>query len=370
MRTFINAVLCAALACAAAVPVRADGGDFRKDDRQPRARAVKVRPRAPKPMPVTPKTHLKPAGDYRPPAVRYDIKPAHPAVHPVKTVVVRAPAHSLVGALAGFAAAVLTHETEEVVVGRTYWHTENSVRYAHMYDGHVHWYGFYDGPRFYWTRYEDGRWWWFDQTANRWLYWYDNCWWWHNPANPAMPYVVINDIYYPYTAIEANPQLAPGVTSAPGPATASSGQPPVPASAIAQPAAATAPAAAAQADASAAMTSLDAAGNRKYVSPDGTREVQIYGERHEAFLYDNTVPSDPAYISFLAQGVKSVHFSESGNTNLQILLLLSDGSYDVFDAAGQSLLQPASTAAAAPAQAAPASDTATPPASAPPIPAQ
>jgi hypothetical protein len=330
-------------------------------------------------MRVRPDTRLRPSGGYQPPVVRYDLKPsprrpAGPVARPGPAAF-HAPDHNLIVGVAGLAAGVFAYEAAESVVNRTYWHADNNVRYAHMYDGHVHWYGFYDGPRFYWTRYEDNRWWWFDQTANRWLYWYDSHWWWHNPVNPATPYVVINDNYYPYPEIEANPQLAPGVTSAPGPTPTAPSAPPQAAMATAP---GTAPGGAPPTGddavrdrASAAMAALGKAGhgNRTYVSPDSTREVQIYGDRHEAFLYDRTGGGEPQFIAFLASGARRAQFSEAGDNRLQVLLMMQDGSYDVFDTDGHSLLPPAAGSGEPPAPAMGADATQPAPPSAPPIPA-
>jgi hypothetical protein len=400
MNKFQRVFLVAGLCVAAAASARAQNRDERRGGGAVRSRPAAVaRPRAPQPMRVSPNTRLRPSGTYRPPAVRYDIKPAPgryggAGVRPAAAVF-RAPNHTGIVGRAGFSARVFVHENDERLVNHPYWHTDNNVRYAHMYDGHIHWYGFYNGPRFYWTRYEDNRWWWFDQAAGRWLYWYDNYWWWHNPANPAIPYVVINDSYYPYSDIEANPQLAPGVTSAPAatgaasqtamdappsapptaPQTAVAAAPSAAPSAASQASADAAPPAAPQtgddavrARAAAAMTALDKAGhgNRSFVSPDATREVRIYGDQHEAFLYDRTGGGAPRFIGLLASGARRAQFSETSSDHLQILLLMHDGSYDVFDADGHSLLQSAAGDPAAPSGA----DATPAPPSAPPIPAQ
>jgi hypothetical protein len=384
MNRFLKVLFALVLCLSTAASSRAQGRDEGRDKGGRGRPARVVRPRAPQPMRVNPNTRLRPSGEYRPPAVRYDIHPAPGrnmgAVARPGPAVFHAPNHNVIMGLAGFATRVFAHEAAEALVNHTYWHTDNNMRYAHMYDGHVHWYGFYEGPRFYWTRYEDNRWWWHDQAANRWLYWYDNCWWWHNPANPAVPYVVINDNYYPYSDIEANPQLAPGVTSAPETVAVAPNAAPAPAlapapapAAVSEAAPAPAPAApqseedATRARAAAAMAALDKAGhgNRTYVSPDSKREVQVYGDRHEAFLYDRTGGGEPQFIAFLASGVRRAQFSEGANDRLQVLLLMRDGSYDVFDGDGHSLLQAAPGADAAQPAPPPA-----PPADAPPIPAQ
>jgi len=294
------------------------------------AHAAPARPRAPQPMRYSPGVRVRPTDQRRPPAAHFDL---HPAPAPVVQgggarldqhgdqrggfagrVDSRgwgAPRHDNVANQSGFAGRAFAREKDEHEVNHVYWHNDGNQRYAHSYDGHVHWYGFYNGPRFYWTRWEDNRWWWFDQASTRWLYWYSGYWWWNDPANPTSPYVVVNDTYYPYAEVAADPQIAPG---------------------------------AAPADSSSAMAAADTAakgqhGNFAKVSPDGSREVQVYGDRREAFLYDRT-GGEPRFIAFLAASVKHVQFSEASGNQLQVLLLLLDGTYDVFDANGRSLIQP------------------------------
>jgi hypothetical protein len=344
MNTFprLGLALVAVLCAAGAAPASAQGRQGRSGGGAPRAQAP--RPRAPQAPRMSPGAQVRPSGNGRPPAQHFDLRPA-PA-RPVERPVARpesrpgaearpggfgaagrinargwgAPDHRSIVGSKEFAGRVFSHERDERQVNHVYWHNEGGQRYAHWYDGKVHWYGFYNGPRFYWSRYEDNRWWWFDQTASRWLYWHDGYWWWNDPANPATMDVVVNDNYYPYAEVAAEPSLAPG---------------------------------AAPDDSSSAMAAVEASGkgvhgNFSKASPDGTREVQVYGARREAFLYDRTGGGDPRFIAFLAAGVKHVSFSESAGNNLQVMLLMLDGSYDVFDADGRSVLP--STGNGAPAQ--------------------
>jgi len=328
MNAFFRLTLAAALSAALSAPALAQGRDGRENRGGSAPRPAPVaRPRAPEPMRVSPGMRVQPSFDRRPPAQHFDLRPAparpvvprgapERSVRPNGAVVGRveargwgAPDHRGIVGAAAFATRVFAHEADERLVNHAYWHTDGSQRYAHWYDGKVHWYGFYNGPRFYWTRYEDNRWWWFDQTAGRWLYWHDNYWWWNDPANPSSAYVVVNDSYYPYAEVAAEPQMAPG---------------------------------AAPADSPSAMAAVEASGkgvhgNFSKQSPDGTREVQVYGDRREAFLYDRT-GGEPRFIAFLAPGVKRVHFSESSGNNLQVLLLMLDGTFETFDANGRSLL--------------------------------
>jgi hypothetical protein len=135
-------------------------------------------------------------------------------------------------------------------------------------------------------------------------------------------------------------------------------------------AAANAPGAAAPADQSAALDASLSAGtgdhaNRKRVSPDGTRMVQIFGERREAFLYDLTGVAGPSFLAYLAADVKRVRFSQAQpGEPFEILVVMNDGTFDVFDESGNSALQPAP-----PPDASAPPDVAPPPSAAPPLPA-
>jgi hypothetical protein len=362
MKTFLTVLL-----CLAAVAARADERDGRRSDDREHAHVTRPRPRAPKPLHLGPNTRVRPSGAYRPPEARYDLKagPDHrgEAADRRARAAFHAPDHNAIAGLAGFAAGAFAREASETLVGQAYWHTDNNVRYAHMYDGHVHWYGFYNGPRFYWTRYEDDRWWYFDAAAARWLYWHDNHWWWHDPANPNVPYFVVNDNYYPYTETETGPQSGPTATAPTAPPSAAPSATPVAAAPLAPtpapapsptptPAPSAAPSAPpsdtdiVKAHAATSMAELDAAGHqhRNFVSPDSTREVRISGDQREASLYDRTGGGEPRLIGVLASGVKRAQYSEANGNHLQVLLLMNDGSYDVFDADGHSLLQPAPAA--------------------------
>jgi|GEM_PF-1583814 len=335
MNTFHRLTLAAALATAVS-PAAAQGRGNRGGGSAPRSAPAQVsRPRAPQPMRMSPGAITRPSGGARPPAQHFDLRPApqtgsarpqsrpqnqpqsRPQAQPARSFAGRvnargwgAPDHRSIVASKDFTTRAFVHEKDERQVNHIYWHADGGQKYAHWYDGNVHWYGFYNGPRFYWTRYEDNRWWWYDQNATRWLYWHDGYWWWHDPANAAAMYVVVNDSYYPYAEVAADPSIAPG---------------------------------AAPDDSSSAMSVVDAAGkgvhgNFAKRSPDGTREIQVYGDRREAFLYDLTGGGDPRFIAYLATGVKHVTFSEASGSDMQIMLLMLDGSYEVFDADGRSVL--------------------------------
>jgi hypothetical protein len=184
----------------------------------------------------------------------------------------------------------------EVAPHHYYWHNVGGIRYAHYYDGRYHWYGFYHGPRFYWTRYYDDRWWWYDALSARWDFWWDGYWWWPGPG--GLPYVYIDDDYYPYegsgvTVEQAEEQPAPAKIPAPG---------------------------------AGAVTE----------SPDGRRMVQI-GSDGEAFLFDKT-KTPPSFLKYLGAGVSRVRFSGgSKGTPPQMLVEYDDDTFALFDADGNSL---------------------------------
>jgi hypothetical protein len=82
------------------------------------------------------------------------------------------------------------------------------------------------------------------------------------------------------------------------------------------------------------VTAPSDANEHDYTSPDGSRLVKLFADSQDAFLYDTAVPPDfqPVY---LASGVKSVNFSNLNNGRpLEILLILNDSSFDMFDSYG------------------------------------
>ncbi len=188
---------------------------------------------------------------------------------------------------------ITVQQRVEIVPNRFYWHTVAGVRYAHYYDGGVHWYGFYHGPQFYWTRWNAGYWWWYDPIWFRWVYWYDGYWWWPGPGGVAFVYV--DNAYYPYEengVVVKQPEVhAPPAEVPPARPGASE------------------------------------------VSADGSRMVQITPDG-EAFLYDKSGP-EPAFMKYLGKGVAKARFSGGKNgAPLQILLDFKDGTFALFDKDG------------------------------------
>jgi hypothetical protein len=182
-------------------------------------------------------------------------------------------------------------EGVENVQGRHYWHESGGRRYSHFYDGRVHWYGYPFGASFFWMRPFGGFWWTWDARFSRWCYWYDGFWWWPGPGGTQFVYT--NDNYYPYDTVRQGAYTAP-----PSPPADTSGS---------------------------------------WMSPDGTRLVEIAGPDAEAILYDKR-PATPAYIRFLGKDVQKVRFSSgSPGSPPTILVEFRDGSFAVFDYDGRRL---------------------------------
>lgn len=160
-----------------------------------------------------------------------------------------------------------------------HWYDWNGTRVCHRYDGFgYHWWGFYIGDVYFWTRYDNDRYWWYDPYFHRWTYLHDGRWWWQDSF--GVVYIVINNHYYRYGqnggTIIVTPDPAPPVEAPPADPTE------------------TAPTA-----------------ETMFYSEDGTRSVQIMGDRNEAYLYDLTVEdqADPkAGGRWLGAGVKSASF--------------------------------------------------------------
>jgi hypothetical protein len=178
----------------------------------------------------------------------------------------------------------------ETRVNNYYWHQDDGFNYCHYLDGNgYHWYGWYVGNQFFWNRYFNSRWWWYDSDFDRWCFWNNGFWWWQDPYHMGDLYCYNNDAYIPCNS--AQDQVV--VTASDNPSNEAT-----------------------------------------YVSSDDTRVVKLYGDTQDAYLYDRANPPafEPVY---LASGVKSVQFSNTGNGRpLEIILSLNDGSFDMFDGQG------------------------------------
>ena len=176
------------------------------------------------------------------------------------------------------------------------WHHDSGFDYCHYYDPWgYHWYGWYLGSSYFWTRYYSDRWWFYDTAFDRWCFYNGGGWWWQDPAAGSL-YVYDDGQYVPSDGGDAGDQ---GASPAPAPAAASN--PSV------------------------------------FRSNDDSRMVKIMGGSQDAFLYDTAIP--PAFSPlYLASGAQSVKFSDTSNGKpLQIMVTLSDGTFDIFDAQGESM---------------------------------
>jgi hypothetical protein len=174
--------------------------------------------------------------------------------------------------------------------GQYYWHKDSGFDYCHYVDHHgYHWYGWYAGNKFFWNRNFNGRWWWYDSDYDRWSFWNDGFWWWQDPYHVGDLYCYDNDDYIPCNSAEDQ----------------------------------------------VAVTGPDNSSMQTYNSPDGTRVVKVVSDTMDAFLYDTADP--PAFNPvYLASGVKSIQFSNTGNGRPEeIVLTLNDGSFDMFDGQGK-----------------------------------
>jgi len=170
-----------------------------------------------------------------------------------------------------------------------YWHTDNGFNYCHYVDDWgYHWYGWYVGSQYFWTRQYANRWWWYDSDFDRWCFWNNGFWWWQDPTHVGDLYCYNNDSYIPCNSAED--QIV--------------------------------------------VTADNNPNATVYTSPDGTRQVKVMGDSQDAFLYDTANPPsfDPVY---LASKVTQVQFSNPNNGRpLEVVLTLSDGSFDMFDGQG------------------------------------
>jgi hypothetical protein len=195
---------------------------------------------------------------------------------------------------AGFRSQVHSFNARETTVGRYYWHNFNGVNFCHYYDRWgCHWYGWYCGSSFYWSCWWGNFWWWYDPLYFRWCYWYDGWWWWQNPEDINQIDVYNNGEYVPSGSEETQ-----GSKEVQSPAAKATSQ------------------------------------IQTFNSKDGTRMVKVVGESKDAFLYDMQDP--PAFKArYLVSGVTDVRFSKTTDGKpLQIILVLSDDSFELFDADG------------------------------------
>lgn len=183
--------------------------------------------------------------------------------------------------------------------GHYYWFYDNGIRHAHYYDPYgIHWFGFYLGDAYFWARWQNGHLWWHDAGRSRWLVYRDGFWWWQSPDG-TLVYVYRDGVYLRYDPVRGGYRTRPEEPSAP---------------------------------------EEKPEEQTTFYSEDGSRMVEIFGERRESFLYDAT-GEEPAVLAFLAAETEEVQFS--GGTEeaaLQILVVTKgeDGvkAFHLFDADG------------------------------------
>jgi hypothetical protein len=222
-----------------------------------------------------------------------------------------------------FSAKVALFNRSETLRNHYYWHQFGGWNYCHFNDGFgCNWYGWGWGGSFFWTQWYGDNWWWYDPWGARWCYWGYNGWYWQDPSSTTV-YIYENGDYTPadqanadgngynqpsngneggsYSAGEGNNQQPGGnVMGAPN----DEENPNVPKDVV------------------------------EFPSPDKSRTVKVIGESGDAFLYDVKNSFKPL---FLESDVKNVKFSTDKKGALRIELILSDGSYEKFDAQGQQL---------------------------------
>ncbi|HVZ80531.1 MAG TPA: hypothetical protein VHE12_06955 [bacterium] len=181
-----------------------------------------------------------------------------------------------------FLAQINVYNTHETMANHYYWHTWNGNSYCHYYDPWgYHWYGWYWHGSCFWARWYDNYWWWYDPTYSRWCYWNDGYWWWNDPYRVNVVYVYHDGDYVPSSS---------GEVEAP----------------------------------SAQASEVD------FKSRNGDRTVKVFGE--DAFLYDTDQDGSDNKPVYLASHVKEVKFSLPGSGRpMQIMLILEDGSFELFD---------------------------------------
>jgi hypothetical protein len=173
-----------------------------------------------------------------------------------------------------------------------YWHKDKGFNYCHYLDESGNqWYGWYSGNSYFWTRCYGDLWWRYDSEFNRWCFWYDGWWWWQDPYHVGDLYFYNGDQYIACNSANDNMLVTTAIT--PNPVT--------------------------------------------FASPDGTRQVKIFGVGQDAFLYDTAVPQSfqPVY---LASKVQMVEFEDPGDGGPnEIYVTLSDGTVNYFDLQGTPL---------------------------------
>jgi hypothetical protein len=220
-----------------------------------------------------------------------------------------------------FTARMASFNHSDTLGNHYYWHSWGGGNYCHYRDGWgCNWYGWGWGGSFFWTQYYGDNWWWYDPWNARWCYWWGDSWYWQDPSNTTV-YVYDNGSYAPGDEADVN---AGGNSYNQAPSGNGEGS----------------PSGENQSGNMAESTNSNDNPNVpndmvEFPSQDKTRTVKIVGESGDAFLYDTAKNSFKPL--FLESDVKNVQFSKNSKGALKIKLILSDGSYEIFDAQGKQL---------------------------------
>lgn len=220
-----------------------------------------------------------------------------------------------------FSAKMASFNHSDSLNNHYYWHSWGGGNFCHYRDGWgCNWYGWGWGGSFFWTQYYGDNWWWYDPWNARWCYWWGDGWWWQDPWTTTV-YVYENGNYVPGDQSNAN---VDGNGYNQPPSDNEAGQPD-----------GENPSGNVAGSPNNEENPNVPQGSVEFPSPDKARMVKIVGESGDAFLYDTAKKSFKPL--FLESDVKDVKFSKNAKGALQIKLILSDGSHEVFDAQGKQL---------------------------------
>ena len=207
----------------------------------------------------------------------------------------------------------------------SYWFYAGNTHVYHHYDNSYHWYGFWYNDAMFWTRYYENRFWWFDPAWHRWVYFNDGAWWWQDPYNVTVIYVYRDGYYYRYGTNAGSVVVTPVYT--PAPYTPPADYQPLPVEPVTP------------------VDETPLQNDTYYYSTDGSRSVEVSGDRDMALLYDLTADDtdgQPKFLSFLGVGVTEVLYqygADGAVTNILVIWKDQAGAkqFSMFDANGAAL---------------------------------
>ncbi len=185
--------------------------------------------------------------------------------------------------------------------GQFHWYSRAGVKISHWHDD-AHgrdWFGFYRGGSALWTVSWHDHFWWQEPHSGRWLVFWRDQWWWRAPDGSS--YVYLGDQFYQWQPTATGAVLTPAPMQAP-PAAAPTGT---------------------------GAEGLVVSSRPEFnYSADGTRMVQVEGEKLSAYLYDTTrlePGGGSRFLKELGEGVTAVNFSDtSAGEPLRITLSVQD----------------------------------------------